>query len=416
MKKESFLKILENKNFLKLWGSQIISQVTANFLNFVLMIKIYEATGSATALSLFLLVYTAPSVFLGLFAGAIIDFWSKRKILLLSNLLQSLVVLFYLGLKGSIWPIYTIVFLYSLCDEFFGPSLGASLPALVEKENLAVANSLFLFTSQLSMLIGYSLGGPIIKFLGQRLPFIIASFFLLTAAVIAYFLPKDKPKKIKRMGLDKYSQMIIKGMGEGYRFIKSQPRVLYPFLFYVFFQMLIGVCIVLFPSLAREILSIDVKDAGLAVLLPVGLGALVGTFYVNRKIKTWGRKNLISVGWLLSGSCFLILALIIPRIVLAPFFAFLVLLFLGIGGVLVIITSLTMIQENTPEGIRGRVLGTLSTLMIISTYLPVFVLATITDFFGVITTLLLIGLTILLIGIISFKVERKNVLRTSYRT
>ncbi|HUW21951.1 MAG TPA: MFS transporter [Candidatus Bathyarchaeia archaeon] len=417
MKKASLFKILKNKNFLKLWGSQIFSQVSAYLLNFVLMVKIYETTGSTTALSLFLLVYTAPSIFLGLFAGAFIDHWSKRKVLLFTNLAQSLVVLLYLGAGETIWPLYTIVFLYSLCDEFFAPAEAASLPALVKAETLPVANSLFLFTNQCSILAGSLLGGPLVKYLSPRFPFILAFLFLLAGSCLAYLLPHDHPRQQNNgKTLEEQLQLLIKDVAESYRFIRKKPRVFYPFLFYIISQMLIGVCIILFPSLAREVLLIDIKDAGLVVLLPVGIGAILGSIYITKKIKSWGRKRLISLGWLIIGVCFLAIALIAPKICFVSQFVFLTLLLLGIGGVLVIITSLTMIQENTPEEIRGRVFGALSTLMIISSYLPIFFLATITDLFGVMITLLLIGMVALLTGIISLKVDRNYVLRNSHRT
>jgi predicted MFS family arabinose efflux permease len=381
------------------------------------MIRIYEETGSTTALSLFLLVYTAPSVFLGLFAGAFIDFWSKRKVILWTNLAQALVVLLYLGVKGGmIWPLYSIVFLYSLCDEFFGPALAANLPSLVKKESLPLANSLFLFTTQASIIVGSVLGGPLVKYLGNQAPFFLSSFFLFLAAAAGFSLPRDQPKRIGRETFESQIQALAKDIVAGYHFIKSRPRVFYPFCFYALSQMTIIVSLVLFPSLAGQLLKVDVRDAGLMVLLPVGLGGILGTVYLTRKIKSWGRKKLISVGWLLSGFCFLFMSLVIPQINFARSAAFLILFLLGLGGILVINTSLTMIQENTPEEIRGRVFGALSALMIISSYLPVFFLATITDFFGVVTTLFLIGTIIFLIGVISFKIDRAYVLRTRHRS
>ena len=112
MTKTTFLAVLKNQDFLKLWISQTLSQLTANMLNFILIIKVYEATASTVAVGLLLALYVAPSLFLGLFAGAFIDLWSKRKVLLLTNLSQSLIVLLYLGVGVKVWPIYSIVLLY----------------------------------------------------------------------------------------------------------------------------------------------------------------------------------------------------------------------------------------------------------------------------------------------------------------
>ncbi len=144
--KTTFIEVIKNRQFLKVWTSQFFSQLTANMLNFVLIVKIYEATQSTVAIGIFLAIYAAPSVFLGLFSGAFIDLLSKRKVLLLTNLSQALIVLLYLGIGNKIWPIYTIVLLYSICDEFFTPAEASTIPAIVKKENLPAANTLFLFT------------------------------------------------------------------------------------------------------------------------------------------------------------------------------------------------------------------------------------------------------------------------------
>lgn len=416
MEKKTFLKIFKNKNFLYLWGTQVLSQVTAYLLNFVLMVKIFEATNSTTALSLFLLIYMVPSIFIGLFAGAFIDLWSKRKVLLWTNLTQAFIVLLYLGINNTIWPIYTIVLLYSLCDEFFGPAQAASIPAFVEKENLPFTNSLLLFTSQGSIFLGTTLGSPLVSYFGFHTPFLIASFLLLLGAVLASRLPVDPPPQKKAAGFEKQAHQIIKDIGEGYRFIRAHPRVFYPFLFHLLAQVSTGISIVLFPSLARDLLRIRIATAGLAVFLPVGLGAVIGGLYISKKIKSWGRKLLISLGWILVGSCFLTISLFLPRVGSPALIAFPVFMLLGAGGVWVIITSVTMIQENTPEEIRGRVFGTLHASVIIGSFLPVFFIAAITDFFGVMTTLFLIGLALLSIGLISFRIDRKYVFKTRHRS
>lgn len=417
MNRQAFFKILRNKQFLHLWLAHIASQVSAYLLNFTLMAKIYEITHSTTALSIFLIFYTAPSIFLGLFAGTFVDFWSRRRVMLFSDLCQGVIALFYLAAGSSVWPFFMIVFLYSLCDEFIGPAGAALLPSLVKKEQLTIANTLFLFTGQGAMLAGSLLSGPATKYLHPQAPFILASLFLFFGAFQASRLPVDSPgKKVLVGGLLAKLRAFVADVTAGYRFIRATPRVLYPLGFYVLAQMLFGTSFTLFPSLASDILRVDPKYSGWTIVLPVGLGAVSGSLFIHHRLISWGRKKLISSGWLLVGFSLLALSLFIPRLSQPLFSSLLFLFLLGFGTILVITTSLLMVQENTPSEIRGRVFGALGTLVVIFTYLPVFFLAAVTDLFGIAATLFLAGFSLFILGLISFKIKRKHVLGNRHRS
>ncbi|MFC1790210.1 MFS transporter [Patescibacteria group bacterium] len=406
--KEKITNLFKNAHFLRLWGSQAFSQTTAYLLNFVLMLRIYQQTGLTTALSIFLLVYTAPSVLLGLFAGALIDHWSKKRILLLSNLYQAGVVLLYL-LVGQevIWPLYLIVFLYSLGDEFFSPAQGAYIPSLVPKDHLPLANSFFMFTAQGAIILGPWVGGVLIKIFPFWFPYILAFLLLMIGVLFVRLLPKDEPRKKKTAKKLKIRfQELIGEIIEGYSFIRAKPRVYYSFWFYLLAQIIIVSVIILIPSLTGQILRTELIDTGSAVLLPAGLGAFVGTWYVTISLKKWGRKVLIAFGWLLSGFCLLGLGILVSKLAIGWGVLFLV----GIGAVLVILPSLTMIQENTPKKIRGRVFGSLNALMVISAYLPVLFLGVLADWLGTRFTLSLLGMIMIIVGGLSLKVDRKLIL------
>lgn len=405
MTKSTFIGVLKNRDFVKLWVSQGLSQLTANMLNFILIVRVFEATGSTVAIGLLLALHVAPSLFLGLFAGAFIDLWSKRKILILTNLSQALIVLLYLGVGSKVWPIYSIILLYSICDEFFNPTQAASLPALVDKNHLPAANSFFFFTMHSAFLVGYSMGGPVIKALGIRSPFILASFFLFVATLATYLLPKDKPKK--KLDLEKGFEEVVAELAadvkEGYLFIKSEPRVLIPIALYVLSQIFVATVVILFPSFARDVLGIDIRDAGLVLILPAGIGAVLGIIIVERTVKKLGKRVLISLGIFTAAFGLLNLALVVPRVEIAPWFASLTMVILGAGAILVNIPSQTLLQENTPFDIRGRVFGVLGALVTVAAAIPVFVTAALVDVIGVTWIVFGIGILLLILGFLSLR-------------
>lgn len=416
MKKAPFLAVMANDHFVRLWLTQIITQTSAYMLNFILLVRIYAATHSTIALSIFLMFYMAPSLFLGLFSGALIDYWDKRKILVLTNILQGIVCLFYLLAGDHLLLLYFVVFLYSLCDEFFTPAQQAILPSVVKRERLVISNSLLMFTNQGALVFGALLGGIMVKDFPQYLPFLLISVLLLLSAKIISGVPTDKQLRFGKQAVrkEKSWHQFLADIKEGYRFIYTEPRVFYPFIFYVAAQVLAGTSVILFPALAENIFHISVYDSGFAIFLPIGLGALAGSYYMYSKIKTWGRKILISCGWLICGSSFLALALIAPQIDYPYLLSTGCMFFLGLGAVLIIVTSLLMLQENVPLYIRGRVFASLSAFLVISTYLPLFFLATITDRLGISMTVTIMGSVTFAIGLISFKIDRKHVLSNSH--
>jgi len=106
--KNSFIKILSNINFTKVWFSLILSLVSAYTLNFILIGKIFNSTQSSVAVAFFLFFYYLPTIILGPFIGVLIDNWNKRSIFAFSSLLQALIVLFYSLAKEKIWPLYAL--------------------------------------------------------------------------------------------------------------------------------------------------------------------------------------------------------------------------------------------------------------------------------------------------------------------
>lgn len=381
MKKSPFFEVIKLTNFRRIWGSQIFSQVTLNFINFVIILRIFEATHSTVAVSLVWVFYAIPAILLGPFSGTIVDLFQKRKILMYTTFFEAFIVLCYLLVKHKLWPIYSVIFLYSLVNQLYIPAEASTLPWVVSKNLLPVANSFFLFTIYGAFLIGFGLAGPVVKLIGREVPFILGFLSLIIASLLVSNLPKEEGKKGKIRDIQDFWIKVK----EGYLFIKSQPTILFPLLLLVFSQVIIGVIAVLSPSLATEILAIDLLDAGPALVLPAGFGAVIGVLGVTSLLrKKVRKKKIISFGLFLSAVSLLSIATVVPflgnlRALVAMGIAFL----LGIGLVSLIVPVQTLLQEKTPEDKRGRVFGILGFAVTLASILPVLLTATIADILGV---------------------------------
>lgn len=397
MRENPFLQALKIKNFQKLWGSQLLSQITLSLINFVIILRIYEETHSTIAVSLVWLFYAIPAVLLGPFSGTIIDLIEKRKALIWTNFSQAIIVLAYLLVKEKIWPIYTIVFLYSLVNQLYIPAEAATLPGVVPKELYPPANSIFMFTMYGTFLVGISLAGPLIKLVGREAPFFLSSFFLGLAAFSVALLPSEvKGKRGEVRGIQDFWDRVK----EGYLFIREKSTILFPLMLIVISEIIVGILAVLTPSFATEILSIDLLDAGLTLVFPAGLGALIGAQGVVWALRRIRKKKVISFGLFLFTFGLLCFSLIIPSLPSWRTQAAVVVVFLlGISFVSLIIPAQTLIQENTPEEFRGRVFGVLGFTITLAAILPVLLTATVADLLGVTWIMFIISLVV---GAIAF--------------
>lgn len=405
MSKSPFIQVLKQKNFLKLWGSQLLSQTTLNLVNFVIILRIFEFTHSTVAVSLVWVFYALPAIFFGPFSGTFIDLLEKRKTLIWTNASQAIIVLGYLLVKQKVWPIYTVVFVYSLVNQLYIPAEASTLPGLVPKRLYAAANSIFMVTLYGAFLAGFTLAGPLIRLTGRETPFFIASALLGLAALSASLLPTSlKSLRGETKRINHFNEFWSK-VKEGYVFIKGHSLVLFPLLLIVLSEIIAGVIAVLAPSFAADILAIDLLDAGLVLVAPAGLGALIGAQGVVWALKKGRRKKqVITLGLFLASLVLFCLGLIVPNFVYARIHLTIALVFfMGISFVALIIPTQTLIQESTPEKLRGRVFGVLGFMITVAAILPVLLTATIADLLGVSWIIVLVALFIGILGVYSLK-------------
>ena len=374
----------------------MLSQVTVNMMNFLFLARIYTVTGSSIATSLLWISYALPAIFFGPIGAATVDLINRKKILVVTNLLQALTVLAYIFLhKESIFLLYAVVIVYSLLNQFYVPAESATLPSVVSRKKLAHANSLFFLTQQASLITGFGLAGIIQKIIGFNGSLILCSVFLFIAFISVYFLPNLAPIRKIPENFEDLLRTFFDHIIEGYRFIKNKKTVLYPLSLLFLIQVSLTMIIINLPIIAGEILKVSISYVGLLVVVPAGVGAILGSIYVNRLIKNgWRKKKIIDISLLVIVISVFTISLglsYVPsviRFITGPILVTLV----GVGFVGVNIPTLTYLQEVTPEWLRGRVFGNLWFLITIATIFPVMFSGVISEFFGVRTLLTLLAL------------------------
>lgn len=127
--------------FLTIWGGQAVSLIGSQLVQFGLVWYLTTTTGSATVLALASLVAILPQVLLGPLAGALVDRWDRRLVMLTADAIVAgatliLAALFWFDVV-QVWHIYTLLFIRAVGGAFHWPAMQASTTLLVPEKHLA---------------------------------------------------------------------------------------------------------------------------------------------------------------------------------------------------------------------------------------------------------------------------------------
>jgi len=382
-----FKPILKNNNFLYIWTSQILSQLTINIMNFVLLIRLFENTGSTIATSLLWVAYSLPAAIVGPIASASVDILDRRKVLMITNLLQSLTIfLFALSNESTVFLVYGVVMVYSLLNQFYVPAESATLPSVIKKDHLPFGNSLFFMTQQGAIIAGFGIAGLLNHLLPFTTVLYLCSSLVFLAFVSTLFLPSQKVVSKESFNFEEKVLGFMGKIVEGYKFIKGHRSVLAPFGLLMGVQVILQVVIICVPVIAKDILAIPVNSSSLFVVIPAAIGALSGAFIIPKLIiKGWRKKKIILSSLEVAVAMFFFITFISTLIdpSIRAYFAFLAVVLIGGSFVGITVPSNTFLQEVTPADLRGRVFGNFWFLVTVASVFPVIFSGTVIELFGI---------------------------------
>lgn len=392
MSTNKFKTVIKNNNFVKLWTSQFLSEISVHTFNFLIILTVFEKTNSAVATSMVWIVFTLPALLIGPLAATFVDLFDKRKILIITNFLQALILITYsLFTPDKYHFAYVVVFLYSLLNQLYVPAEFSSLPRIVHKNYLTYANSLFLVTYELAIVIGASLSGVIADQFGFRVAYFLIGFLVFLAFVSVNYLPKmpGKIKDIKNFSLG-FDYFILE-ITEGYKFIAKSKNVFLPFITIVCLQVALAIIFVNLPIISEDIIKLDANYAGLSIVVPAGVGAGLGIVFISKLFNQKMRKKRIVKLSLILMTFAIWALLVVPYLpnLYSLFVAFSLFIMIGFSFVGIFITAQTHLQHATPRDYMARVFGNSRFITTAATVVPILFSASITDIFGLRVLLLL---------------------------
>ncbi len=164
-----------NRDFLLLWSGQIVSAIGSQISLIAFPWLILAVTGSPAQAGLIAAIRTLPYIFFGLPAGALIDRWNRKRVMILCDTGRALALLSIPFAVACGWltavQLYLVSFIEGTLFLFFGLAEAAALPRVVSQEQLAGATAQNEFVYSISGLFGPSFSG-ILYAIGNAMPFL----------------------------------------------------------------------------------------------------------------------------------------------------------------------------------------------------------------------------------------------------
>lgn len=399
--------VLKNPAFFIFSLSVIFSQVAFNMMNIVLIFQAFNLTGSSLAVSFLILAITIPQALFSFLGGIIGDAKNKRFILIIGNIIRAIFVGGFFFFPESLTYLYLASFIISLTTQFYVPAETPIIPHIVRKNYLLAANSLFGVFLFGSVLVGYVIGGPLLKLFGHSYNYLFIGTLFLSATVFAYLIP-NIPASVKigfrdRGGISSFKKIagIVRSeFKESLAIVNKDKEIGSAVLFLALSQVITLVLATIIPEFAVSQLSIDAEDMSLVIFAPAALGMISMALFIGAYFKNTSGNSLMNLGIFMSAAILALLAFIPYQGFLFPVVGSVILAFFaGVANALIFVPSQTIIQSKVEDSYRSKIYGLNFTLAGLLVLLPILLTGFFTDIFGAGVILVVISLCILLIGI-----------------
>ncbi len=356
---------LFNRNFFLLWQGQFVSQIGSQAYAIAMMLWVKHETGSASLMGLLMMVSMIPFVILGPFAGTFADHFSRRKIIIFSDVLSGVPVLFLAFMmfyrpsasELLIVCLFLVNVTLGIIRSFFGPAISASIPDIVPRERVSAANSLNQSSVQISQFIGQGIGGYLFVLLGAPVLFLIDGITYLFSAFSESFIKIPQKIPEKRGGWqDKFRKFKSDTM-EGFRYVWGHAGIRALFFASAFINFFAIPIVVLLPFYVEDHLHATSDWYGY-ILAAFGLGTLIGYGVAGGiKLSSLIRSKAIISALILVSFCLPVLS-----VLREPMLALVLMMIIGALSGFFNINIYTLLQIAIPSEMRGRVFGLLITL------------------------------------------------------
>jgi MFS family permease len=347
---KSIIRSLRHRNFRLFFGGQSISLIGTWMQRIALGWLVYRLTNSAFLLGLVGFTSQIPVFFLGPFGGVFADRWNRHRAIILTQIL-AMVQAFILAILVlsdviRIWQIIVLSLALGIINAFDMPIRQSFMVEMIE-EKQDLGNAIALNSSMVNgaRLLGPSAAGILIVLVGEGICFLLNGLSYL-AVILSLFLMNIIPKTPRPC-----SSKIRQELLTGFRYAAGfEPIRLILFMLAVISIMGMPYT-VLMPIFVKDILH-GGPDALGFLMGSSGIGALVGALYLAAKKSVLGLGRLIPLAAMIFGC-----GLIIFSFSQIYFLSLFILLIIGMGQMIQMAASNTVLQTIVDDDKRGRIMS-----------------------------------------------------------
>lgn len=420
-----FAPVLKNRNFLALWSGQVFSQL-ADKVYLVLMISLiasrFQDTNQTISgwVSVLMIFFTIPAVLFGSVAGVFVDRWSKKAVLVATNILRGILVLavptllwltqgwksFY-DLPVGFYVLLGITFLVSTLTQFFAPAEQAAIPLIVKEENLLSANSLYTTTMMASLIIGFAVGEPVLALADQVVmqlfggwdfgkELVVGGFYVIAGLLL--LLLKTGENRETPEGEPPHVWQDIR---EGLSYVKHHKEVRNALIQLVILFSVFAAMSVLAVRLAETLPGMKASQFGF-LLSATGVGMAAGAAILGH----WAQR--LSHAQLSLYGSFGMAATLIGVGLFTHHLGLTLLMTTMLGGFasMVGIPMQTTIQAETPPEMRGKVFGLQNNAINIALSLPLAFAGLAETWLGLRTVFFCLAALVIAGGVLNWYISR----------
>lgn len=352
----SYFRLLRrNVPFRRLWLAQLVSGTGDWFYSVAIYDLLLQLTGSAETVALAAVLQILPMFVVGPTAGAVNDRVSRRRVMLITDLLRSAVVLGMLtvGTREHIWVLYLLLAFEVSTAAFFESARNAILPNVVHEDDIATANAVSATTWSVTVTAGAAIGGLAVAWFGRHTVFLLnSSSFLLSAWFISRM-------RVRETHVDPHAPLRwheVLGFGpivEGFRYVARDLK-LASLLTLKFGLGILGARLVLVSVIGSREFAVDGQTAlGMSLLLVFqGVGSLLGPLLVGPVVggDRARMRSAVLAGYVCAGLSYMAFSQVYSLGMAA-----LTMVIGHAGGTLVWVYSTTLLHLSTEDRFRGRV-------------------------------------------------------------
>lgn len=311
-----------------------------------LLLYLFQTRDTVADLALLVILESLPGALIAPFAGAVVDRFDKRRVMIVADLARA-------GLMGALllhptlWAIFLMAGLHSVSTAFFQPAKAAALPLVVARDDLSVANGVDQSASNLMLVVGPVVGAYLLTGFGLEVTLLVD---LVTFLISAAFLTGVGLRNVSSSGEDLGEPSTTWGeIVDGWRYLR-QHSIARQLVVLLFVSLLCtGMWMPLAPFFIRDFLGAGEEILGWQIGL-FGWGSVLGGLLASRVTRRLGQGRVLLLGMAGEGLCMVVYS----RVAwvggsLAVIFVW------GIFVTLILVPFYSILQQVLEERFLGRV-------------------------------------------------------------